>query len=53
MVDLFITIGVVVWRDDERGTKMKGNDDGGWSCDSVVLWLGMCQNRDIVEWWGE
>jgi hypothetical protein len=32
---------------------VKGNDDGGWSFDSVVLWLVRRQNGDAVEWWGE
>jgi hypothetical protein len=49
VVGLFVTIDVVVRRDDERGTEMKGNDDCGWSYDSVMLWLGMDQNRDVVE----
>jgi hypothetical protein len=42
-----------VWRDDERETAVKGNDDDGWSFDGVVLWLGRRQNRDAVEWYGE
>jgi hypothetical protein len=29
-----------VWRDDGRKIAVKGSDDGGWSFDSVVLWLG-------------
>jgi hypothetical protein len=33
-------MGVVVRRDDERGTAVKENDDGGWSSDDMVLWLG-------------
>jgi hypothetical protein len=33
----FVTVGVVVWRDDRRGTEVKGNDGGGWSSDGVVL----------------
>jgi hypothetical protein len=33
-------VGVVVLRDDVRGTTVKGNNSGGWSSDSVVLWLG-------------
>jgi hypothetical protein len=28
-----------MWSDDESGTTVKGNDDGGWSSDGVVLWL--------------
>jgi hypothetical protein len=40
-------------RDDECGTMVKGNDDGGWSFDCVVLWLGKRQNGDVVEWWGK
>jgi hypothetical protein len=31
---------VVVRRNDEHGTTVKGNDGGGWSSDNVVLWLG-------------
>jgi hypothetical protein len=36
-----------VWDDGEK------NDDGGWSSDDVVLWLGRRQNGDAIEWWGE
>jgi hypothetical protein len=39
------------WRDDEYETAVKENDDGGWSFDGVVLWLGRRQNEDIIEWW--
>jgi hypothetical protein len=46
-------VGVVAQRDDERGTVLKGNDDGRWSSDGVVLWLGRRQNKDAVEWWRE
>jgi hypothetical protein len=45
-------MGVIVQRDDERETGVKGNDDGGWSSDGVVLWLRRRQNGDVVEWWG-
>jgi hypothetical protein len=53
MVDWFITMSVVVRRDDGCGTAVKGNDDGEWSSDEVVLWLGRRQNKDVVEWWEE
>jgi hypothetical protein len=33
-------MGVIVWRDVERETVEKVNDDGGWSFDGVVLWWG-------------
>jgi hypothetical protein len=46
-------MGVIVWSDDRRETTIKGNDDSGWSSDSVVLWLGRMQNRDMIEWWGD
>jgi hypothetical protein len=46
-------VAVIVQMDDECGTVVKGNDGGGWSSDGVVLWLGMSQNGDEVEWWGE
>jgi hypothetical protein len=46
-------MSVVVRRDNERGTPVKSNDDGGWRSDDVVLWLGMGQNGDVIEWWGE
>ncbi len=36
----FVTVGVIVQRDDGCGTTVKGNDDGGWSFDDVVLCLG-------------
>jgi hypothetical protein len=44
---------VIVRRDDGRGTMVKWNNGGGWTFDVVVLWLGMRQNGDTVEWWGE
>jgi hypothetical protein len=43
----------IVRRDDGCGTTVKRNDDGRWSSDGVVLCLGMRQNRDVIEWWGE
>jgi hypothetical protein len=36
-VDLFINMRVILWKDDGRGTMVKGNDDGGWSSDDVVF----------------
>jgi hypothetical protein len=42
-----------VWRDDEHGTAVKGNNVGGWSSDGVVLWLGRRQNEDVIESWKE
>jgi hypothetical protein len=38
-----------VWRDGGHRTTIKGNDDGGWNSDDVVLLLGMIQNGDAVE----
>jgi hypothetical protein len=52
-VGYFITMGVIVRRDDDRGTTVKENGGGGWSSDGVVLWLGRRQNEDTIEWWGE
>jgi hypothetical protein len=49
-VGYFITMGVVVRRDDGLGMIVKGNDDGGWSSNVVVLWLVSRQNGDAVEW---
>jgi hypothetical protein len=46
-------VGVIVRRDDGHEALGKGNDNGGWSSDGVVLWLGRGQNGDTVEWWGE
>jgi hypothetical protein len=46
---LFITMSVVVRRDGDCETTVKGNDGGGWSSDGVVLWLVRRQNRDVVE----
>jgi hypothetical protein len=51
-VGKFITVGVVVHRDDEHGMTVQGND-GGWNSDGVMLWLGRIQNGYVVEWWGE
>ncbi len=42
-------MGVIVRSDDENETIVKENDDGGWSSDDMVLWLGMRQNRDTIE----
>jgi hypothetical protein len=42
-----------MWRDDERKTTVKENDDGEWSSEGVVLWLVRRQNGDAVEWWWE
>jgi hypothetical protein len=41
---------VVVWRDDEYKTVMKGNDSGRWSFDDMVFWLERRQNEDTVKW---
>jgi hypothetical protein len=46
-------VGVVVRKNEECETMMKGNNDGGWSSDGVVLWLGMRQDGVTVEWWEE
>jgi hypothetical protein len=46
-------VGVVVRRDDVRGMIVKGNDDDWWSSDDVVLSLGIRQNGDAFDWWGE
>jgi hypothetical protein len=29
------------------------NDDGGWSFDGVMLWLGRRKDGDTVKWWGD
>jgi hypothetical protein len=42
-------VGVVVQRDDERGTTVKGNDSGGQSSDGMMLWLERRQNEDVIE----
>jgi hypothetical protein len=49
-VSYFITVGVIVRRDDRRGTEVKENDGGGWSSDVVVFWQGMSKNGDTIEW---
>jgi hypothetical protein len=43
-------MGIIVRRDDEHGMVVKGNDDGGWSSNAVVLWLERRQNEDVIEW---
>jgi hypothetical protein len=53
MINYFITVGAVVWRDNGRGAEVKGNSGGGWSSDGLVFWLGRRQNEDAVAWWGE
>jgi hypothetical protein len=42
-------VGVVVLREDERETTVKGNNDDRWSSDGMVLWLVRRQNEDVVE----
>jgi hypothetical protein len=49
-IDYFITVCVVMWRDDEHKTAVKENNGNRWSSDGVVLWLGWRQNKDVVEW---
>jgi hypothetical protein len=39
----FVTMDVIVWRDDRRETVVKENDGGGWSSDDVVLLTGRRQ----------
>jgi hypothetical protein len=46
-------VGVVVQRDDEHDTMVKGNNDGEWIFDGMVLYLGRRKNGDVVEWWGK
>jgi hypothetical protein len=41
---------IIMQRDNECETTMKGNNDGGWSSDDMMLWLRRRQNRDAVEW---
>jgi hypothetical protein len=36
-VGYFITMGVIVRRDDESGIAVKGNNDSEWSSSSMVL----------------
>jgi hypothetical protein len=38
-IGYFITVEVVVRRDDGRGTIVKGNYGNGWSSNGVVFWL--------------
>jgi hypothetical protein len=32
---------------------VKEDDGDWWSSNGMVLWLGMRQNEDEVEWWEE
>jgi hypothetical protein len=43
-VSKFVTVGVVVWRDNRLEIVVEENDSGQWSSDSMVLWLGRRQN---------
>jgi hypothetical protein len=43
-------MGVVMRRNNERETAVKGHDGDGWSSDGMVLWVGRKQNGDIVKW---
>jgi hypothetical protein len=47
--DWFITMSVVVQRDDGHETTVKMNDDGRWSSDGMMLWLVRRQNGDVIE----
>jgi hypothetical protein len=49
MIGYFVIVCVIVQRDDERRTTVKGTDGGGLSSDCLVLWLGRRQNRDTIE----
>jgi hypothetical protein len=49
MVDYFITVVVVVWRDNACETVVKRNNGGGLSSDGVVFWLVRRQDRDTIE----
>jgi hypothetical protein len=42
-----------MWRDNGCEIVVKGNDNGGWSSDGMLLYLERRQNRDVVEWWGK
>jgi hypothetical protein len=42
-------MGVIVRRDNRRGTAVKENDGSEWSSDGMVFWLGRRQNKDTVE----
>jgi hypothetical protein len=42
-------MGVIVQRDNRRGTTVKENDGSEWSSDGMVLWLVRRQNEDTVE----
>jgi hypothetical protein len=42
-----------MWREDGRGTTVKGNYGSKWSSDDLVLWLGRRQNGDMIELRGE
>jgi hypothetical protein len=50
-VDYFITVDVIVWKNDRYKTMMKGDDGDGWSSNSMMLWLVRRQNIDVIEWW--
>jgi hypothetical protein len=43
-------VGVIVRTNDGCETAVKGNNDGRWSSDGIVLWLGRRQDKDTVEW---
>jgi hypothetical protein len=46
-------MGVIVQREDRHRMTLKGNNGSELGSDGVVLWLGMRQNGDTIEWWGE
>jgi hypothetical protein len=51
-ISYFITMGVIVWRNDDVKRQWKGMTTTD-SSDGMVLWLERRQNIDAVEWWGE
>jgi hypothetical protein len=38
---MFITIRIIMRKDDGRGTVVIGNNSSGWSFDGVMIWLWM------------
>jgi hypothetical protein len=44
-------VDIIIRRDDERVTAVKGHDSDGWSFDNVMVWLGWRKNGDAVEWY--
>jgi hypothetical protein len=48
-VGYFITVDVIVCKNDRYKIMVKGDDGDGWSSNSMVLWVVRRQYIDVIE----